>query len=304
MKRLAVLALTAGVGLAGRAAAGDPVYPGLPAPTGMAATVPQIPAPYAGEAAPVAGPVRFRERFGGGRPAAVGEERPGPFSGLSGLFHRQPKEYVTGPYDPYPGKKGWCENCAPSVRYPLPPLPGGPDMGAYGVRRASAEVAAPAPAAFPAPVPSPGCATASCATAPRHSGSCWDCFKRWLCYRQTPVKLPHVPTQRDAPQWTYGNCREGRGVGAGCGTGGCATGFGGHAVRGGAGGCTPCPVPGGTVMTGYRLAQPELPGVAAAPRTAGPVAEPVLPAGYKGQPAPAVPYKGGPTPNQRPFIGR
>lgn len=308
MKRLAVLALTAGVGLAGRAAAGDPIYPGLPAPTGLAATAPQVPAPYTAE--PAAGAVRFRDRFGGGRPAtAPGEPLPGPFSGISGLFHRKPKEYVAGPYDPYPAKKGWCETCAPSARQPLPALPAGPDMGAYRVRRASA-VEAP-PAAPPAPPPAPpaaaGCPTGHCGVvADRHSGSCWDCFKRWVCYRYTPVKLPHVPTQRDAPQWTYGTCREGPRTAAGCAGGTCATGpIGGHAGRvKKADGCAPCPVPGDAVMPGYRLANPELHGVSPQ-RAAGPVVSPVVPAGYKPQPpAPAVPYKGGTTPNQRPFIGQ
>jgi hypothetical protein len=324
MKRLAVLALTAGVGLAGRAAAGDPAHPGLPPPTGMAATVPVVPAPYLGGAEPAAGPVRFRERFGGGRPVATGAEgRPGPFSGFS-LFARKPKEYVAEPYDPYPAKKGWCENCAPSARHPLPPPPAGVDLGAYGVRRASGEAPsapAPAPAAnHPAPPPPAlpavgGCADGSCGGGVgRPARSCWDCFKKWLCYRQTPVHLPVKPTERYAPLYTYGTCREGKGHGAGCGGGTCATGHG-PAGRAGAAGCTPCPTPGGAVLPGYRLANPELPGLTAQPRSAGPVANPVVPAGYRPQPqqppqppAAAVPYKTAwtptATPNPRPFAGQ
>ncbi|MBX9581922.1 MAG: hypothetical protein K2X87_16580, partial [Gemmataceae bacterium] len=128
-----------------------------------------------------------------------------------------------------------------------------------------------------------------------------------LCYRQTPVHLPLIPTERYAPLYTYGTCREGTGYGAGC-----AGGTGGHAGRAGAAGCAPCPTPGETVLPGYRLANPELPGVTTQPRAAGPVASPVVPAGYKPQPqqqpqppAPAVPYKaGGTTSNPRPFAGQ
>ncbi|MBX9624883.1 MAG: hypothetical protein K2X82_13845, partial [Gemmataceae bacterium] len=138
----------------------------------------------------------------------------------------------------------------------------------------------------------------------------WDCFKRWLCFRNTPVHLTHIPTQRPAPQWTYGVCREGPGcagkAGAGCADGRCGPGFaaGGKPAKGAAvAGCAPCPAPGEVVMPGYRLANPESPGMNA-PRTAGPVVNPVAPAGYKVPPA-AVPYKGGTMPTQqRPYIGQ
>lgn len=332
MKRLAVLALTAGVGLsAGRAAAdwqrpAAPPATALPAPTGMMApTAPMVPAPQLAEAYPATPTARLRDRFGGGRavtPEATAAEaaKPGP---LARMFQRTPKKYVADPYDPYPAKKAWCETCGPAVRHPLPPLPAGLDLGAYGVRRASAdEPAQPAPAQ-PAGVTVPhavagGCAAGACAAdAGRPSRSCWECFKGWLCYRQTPNYLPLIPTQRNAPLYTYGTCREGTGYGAGCAGGACGTGHG-FAGRAGSGAaCTPCPVASESVMPGYRLANPELPGMA--PRAAGPVVSPVLPAGHKATapapvvpaagkaapPAPAVPYKtAAPTPNQRPFIGQ
>ncbi len=237
MKRLELLTLTAAVVWGATAArAADP----LPLPTGLAPTSPRVPAPVLKNgsvvplgAAPTAGPVQ-----------PVGFRAPGLVP--AGDWTR--------------GANVWCTDCAPAVRYPLPPAP-------------------------------VSCATNSCARG--HDGSCWEKFKGWLCFRETPIHLGLTPTPRITPQYTLFPCTERAGCGDGnCGPGGCATGhprLGGGLVGGR--GCTTCPTPGESVMPGFRFATP----------TAGtPAAYPdVAPAGdvqqtgfrHPTQPPPAVPYR-------------
>ncbi|HYH63813.1 MAG TPA: hypothetical protein VD866_03850 [Urbifossiella sp.] len=157
------------------------------------------------------------------------------------------------------GANVWCTDCAPAVRHPLPPAP-------------------------------VSCATGACAGG--HDGSCWEKFKGWLCFRQTPIHLGLTPTPRITPQYTYFPCTEGAGYASGnCGPGGCSTG---HPRLGGlvgGRGCTTCPTPGESVMPGFRFANPSVGGPAPHP-VAAPASE-VLQTGFRRptQPSPAVPYR-------------
>lgn len=156
------------------------------------------------------------------------------------------------------GANVWCTDCAPAIRHPLPPAP-------------------------------VSCNTGSCGG---HDGSCWEKFKGWLCFRQTPVHLGLTPTPRMTPLYTYLPCTERAGCSDGhCGPGGCAPGHARHGGLIGGRGCTTCPTPGESVMPGFRFANPTV----AAP-TPQPVAAPpseVLQTGFRRptQPAPAVPYR-------------
>ncbi len=129
------------------------------------------------------------------------------------------------------GTKVWCTDCAPAVPNPLPS----------------------------APVSAAPCAGGSCALAARgRDGDCWQCFKDWLCFRQSPLRLGLTPTPRITPLYTYFPCVERPGCASGnCGPGGCAPG---HPRLGGLVGngraCTTCPQPGEPVMPGFRLAAP------------------------------------------------
>ncbi|QDU21566.1 hypothetical protein [Urbifossiella limnaea] len=160
------------------------------------------------------------------------------------------------------GANVWCSDCAPAVRHPLPPAP-------------------------------VACATG---TARGHDGSCWEKFKSWLCFRETPIHLGLTPTPRAAPQYTYFPCTERAGCAAGnCGPGGCAPGhprLGGGLIGGRA--CTTCPTPGESVMPGFRFANPTA-GMAP-PQVATTPASGVVPSGFRtpAQPQPAVPYRATP----------
>jgi hypothetical protein len=270
MKRLAVLTLTAALAWSGTSLrAADPVP--LPLPTGFAPTSPQVPAPVLVDGVPVAADAaRVRLGLGGGSGGNCESGKCGsrlkdklagvlPTGGLGdGLYH---------------GKAQWCSDCAPAVRYPLPPLPAG--IGGDEVRQAGGSCA------------SGSCAGSGC-TAGNCDRNCWQRFKGWLCFRQTPVRTPCVPTLRQPPLYTYFPCHERPGCGTGCATGACATGavvgVAARPMRGlpdrGVAGCVSCPQPGEAVMPGYRLAAPETPAVtqwSPAPSTVGPV----VPSAYK-----------------------
>lgn len=220
MQRLAVLILTAGV--AAPAAAADPVRPSGPVPAGYAPTAPQVPTPYPQRDRLGAGPVRavsYEER-------AV--EGPRPFFGLGNLFRRSAE-----PTDTYYPADGGRETYR--VRQPLPTPPAEAEFAPHGAT------------AYP---PLGGCDTGRCGGGGGHDGrSCWARFTGWLCFRQTPVKLPLIPEQRNAPQYLYGTVRTGPGYGkAGCETHGSAPAAGvvtGRATGGPAG---------EVVMPGYRFA--------------------------------------------------
>lgn len=269
MKRLAVLALSAGLfGPAHPLRAADPLP--LPLPTGVAApTAPQVPAPVLVDGLPVpadgsiiAG-TRLRDRLGAGpvRLVECASEKCGPkLPGLGlGLFGKKAGDGYE-PYDPMPGgKMRWCSDCAPAVKHPLPPLPAGISGDARVVNTAT---------------PGGNCADGNCAdgNCGHAHGSCWARFKNWLCFKQTPLHFPCAPTLRYAPLYTYAPCAEGYGCANGVGAPACGPGVaaGGakHGLglpgRGGAG-CTPCPTPGAPVMPGYRLANPEAPAAAGQP---------------------------------------
>jgi hypothetical protein len=268
MKRLAVLTLTAALAWAGGPLRAADAVP-LPLPTGLAPTTPQVPVPVLadGVLVPADGSkVSLRERLGLGAgavhvaggtcddgkcgPRAKGKPGVVRCAGTGeGLVHAKPQ---------------WCTDCAPAVRYPLPPLPAGVG-GSEDVRQAGGTYATGGSCS------AGGCATQNC------DRSCWDKLKGWLCFRQTPVRTPCVPTNRQPPLYTYFSCREN----AACGTGACATAnpvgcvaaTTGHGLptRSVAGGCVPCPQPGETVMPGYRLASPEAPAVTQWAPPSGPV---------------------------------
>lgn len=272
MKRLAILLFTA-VGVCSGAAvrANDPP---------MAPTVPSVPMPVLVDGVPVPTGYDIRATRDPNDPFRVpGYDCPtGPrashwrLPSLSlpslSLFNRK-AEKCPEPHDPFHGKAGrFCDDCTPACRHPLPALPAG-----LGTR---------------------DCAGTRCAGG-RVDGDCWDRFKTWACYRQTPVHLGCVPTPRHVPLWAWFPCTETAGCGAGqCGPNGCVAG--GHAGgaapasptapaapavagrgkllpgRGVAGGCQPCPTPGEVVMPGYRLANPESPAVVGVPPGQTPVA--------------------------------
>jgi hypothetical protein len=159
--------------------------------------------------------------------------------------------------------KVWCEDCAPAARRPLPAAPAAGAGGSCAPPRA-------------------GC-----------SGSCWERFKEWFCFRQTPVHLGCVPTQRDAPLYTYFPCRETAGcAGGNCGPGGCGPRAGlPHGRKCDAPGCAACPTPGAAVMPGYRLA---FPGAGAVPAVTPPAPSEVIPSSFRAPPAApvsSVPYR-------------
>lgn len=265
MKRLTVLALSAGLfGSAHSLRAADP----LPLPTGVAApTAPQVPAPVLVDGLPVpadGGTVagtKLRDRLGAGpvRLAGCEGERCGPklpSLGL-GLFGKKAGDGYE-PYDPLPGgKMRWCSDCAPAVKYPLPPLPAGISGDTRVIRT---------------PTAGGTCQDGNCGRG-HTAGSCWAKFKNWLCFKQTPLHFPCKPTLRYAPLYTYAPCVEGYGCANGMGAPACgpavATGVAkqglGLPPRGVAGGCTPCPTPGEPILPGYRLANPEAPVVTGQP---------------------------------------
>lgn len=269
MKRLALLAFTAGFFWSGLVARADEPQ--------MAPTVPQVPAPLlssgtlvpAGPGAPAG--YDFRTASG---PVCVPETQKAcsgskwsRFNPLA-VFNRGGKGCE--PYD----------DCAPAVRHPLPPLPGGVGGNCPGGTCMG------------------GGSRGGLGLDLDADGSCWRRFKGWLCYRPTPIHLGCTPTARHVPVYQWFPCESG----AGCGPAGCAaprvaaasgptidaarlTGL---PARGISGGSSPCPTPGEEILPGYRLANPERPSVVGKP--VGQL--PVETSSYK-QPVPAagVPYK-------------
>jgi len=216
MKRLALLAMLA---LVSRGSAAD-----IPLPTGMAPTHPSVPAPVVKAGVPVAEGVSFREMLGVGATdsAPTVEAAAGPRLWNRMLSWRPCRDCALF------ATPEWCSNCAPAIKRPLPPLPGG--------------------------LSSASCSTGQCAAPAKASGSCCEKFKNWLCFHYTPVRMPLIPTQREPALYTYFSTTERAGVCAGgqCATGHCAK------VRVGSGpGCVPCPAPGEALVPGYRLANPE-----------------------------------------------
>lgn len=217
MKRLAILALLAALG---PVSAAD-----IPLPTGMASTEPTVPAPVLLGGVPNS-QVSFRDRLGIGttyEPTVVEESVAGPRLWNRMLSWRPCRDCALFQ------APTWCDNCAPAVRRPLPPLPGGLSAGQ--------------------------CATGQC-EAPAKSGSCCEKLKNWMCFRYTPVRLPLIPTPKDPALYTYFPTQERAGV---CAGGNCATG--GHFGKLRAGcatgaACVPCPAPGEAIVPGYRLANP------------------------------------------------
>jgi hypothetical protein len=139
--------------------------------------------------------------------------------------------------EPYMGKPApaWCENCAPVVRKPLPPLP----ENLSTIQRVSAVM----------PAQGPACADGSCTG--KSAKSCCERLKEWACFRYSTVRMPLVPTPRDAALYTYSPFGEEPGA---CGPGGCpAPGKHGKCATGA--GCVSCPTVGETVVPGYRLAK-------------------------------------------------
>ena len=117
-----------------------------------------------------------------------------------------------------------------------------------------------------------GCASpAGCAVTTR--GSCWDKFKKWMCYAPCDPGAPRpVPTPCYAPHYSYFLCKESAGNVGGCAGGNCAPGRtliarGPKEKCGPA--CDPLTGPVDAGMPGFRFAAPETPAVGGAP--AGPV---------------------------------
>lgn len=217
MKRLAMLILLAAVS---HSSAAD-----LPLPTGMARTEPSVPAPVLMGGVPASAPVSFREKLGIGTTYEVPTEEAvaGPR-----LWCRMPSWRPCRACALFQAPT-WCENCAPAVKRPLPPLPAG--------------------------LSTSQCSTGNCATAPaRASGSCCEKLKNWLCFHYTPVRIPLTPTAKEPALYTYFQTQERAGV---CASGNCAAGHCAKVRVGRGSGCAPCPAPGEAIVPGYRLANPE-----------------------------------------------
>src|SRR6185312_4428230 len=194
MKRLTVVAVLALVGprwlWAGEGA--------LPLPTGMAPTMPQVPAPVLVDGLPAVqgadwSRTSFRQRLGIG----VSEmpmptlESPSGSRTWARMTSWMPFGKKSGDgtlHDPMIARTQWCENCAPAARHPLPPLPANLNTAQPGGSCAveTAPIAAP------------------CAK----SGNCCQKLKAWLCYRQTPVHFPHIPSVREPAIYRYFPCVE------------------------------------------------------------------------------------------------
>ncbi len=224
MKRLAILLfLAAFPGPATRLAAADFA---LPLPTGIAPTSPQVPVPVIVDGLPVAAGgdwsrTSFRDRLGIAPTQVVAAEA------VAG-----PRMLAQVSHDSWLAKPKWCEQCAPAVRHPLPPLPAGMSTN-RGYSTSS-------------------CASTGCAPV-QASGSCCAKLKDWFCCRPSTVRTPCIPTQKDAAITGYFTPHVGPGVGVGnCATGNCATAKFGH---GSGGNCVPCPTPGEALVPGYRLAK-------------------------------------------------
>lgn len=263
MKRLAAAFALTILGAGSFLKAGDGA---LPLPTGMAPTSPSVPAPVIVDGLPAStggdwARTSFRDRLGvtTAAPYVVESKPAGPrfWSRVSNWrpFKSSPSGFGE-PYDPVMGKKPtWCENCAPAARQPLPPLPDG--ISTNRVMPASAMVPTGA---------RPGCADGSCGQADKRS--CCQKIKDWICYRQTPIHFPLIPTPRQpslvsyfpTPAYAVGHYGPGINGTGNCATGNCATGNCGTNARfsrgvGGAS-CAACPTPGEAILPGYRLANP------------------------------------------------
>jgi len=241
MKRLTVMILMAGlVGFGDLALSADPLP--LPPPTAMVApTAPLIPVPVIrdGQVLPSGENIdaKIREILGSGPmifPPVI-DEHPatGPRTfGQLGWFTRMTVWWKKPPACTLTGSpKRWCEDCAPAVRHPLPPLPAGVINTSYVTTTAAPNPICQAGGQTPpVPVPVPvggGCATGNCSNGGGkhgHAESCWSRFKGWLCFHPTPAKFPLVPTPRFTPFYTYFPCHERPGIDpASCATGSCAT---------------------------------------------------------------------------------
>ena len=221
MKRLALLVLVSCL-FGSPAGAAD-----LPLPTGMAPTAPSVPAPVHMGGLPVGEHVSFREKLGIGTTDVMPMEEAvaGPRIWTRMLSWRPCRECALF------RAPTWCENCAPAVKRPLPPLPAG--------------------------LSTAHCATGKCAVAApaaKHDGSCCAKVKEWLCFHYTPVRMPLTPLPRDPSLFNYFPTQERAGM---CATGNCTTGACAKARIGTASGCSPCPAPGEAIVPGFRLANPE-----------------------------------------------
>ena len=144
------------------AAVASPLLAGegaLPLPTGMAPTAPQVPAPVIVNGLPASPSVdwsqsNFRDRLGIASAAPV-KAKAGVWSRMTNWRPFKSNGFAE-PYDPLARKPQFCENCAPAVRQPLPPLPDG----------ISTNRVVPASAVTPT---SGGCADGSCAVAEKRS---------------------------------------------------------------------------------------------------------------------------------------
>ncbi len=317
MKRLAVLILTSAVVWSGgHLPAADPQP--VPLLSGIVApTTPQVPIPVLvnGDVVATTDPAasRLREILGSGPllvPGPVDSPTVGPrrFGQRLGIFRFRLRgtsdqaSALTG------GPMRWCEDCAPAVRHPLPPLPPGVINAAGDTRVKQGRLwqvgyNTPSTPATPAvSCPSGGCGGG-------HDGSCWSRFKAFMCYHPSRIHLGLTPTPRITPFYMYFPCYDNVGYGpGGCATGKCATGkcatggpptagcatgacaptrFGisrpivGLPPRGVAGSCQTCPQPAGPVMPGYRMAAPETPGVAGQNTTTPIDTSSVVTSGYR-----------------------
>jgi hypothetical protein len=257
MKRLAIVVMLAFAG-PGSLPAGDGA---LPLPTGMAPTAPQVPAPVLVDGLPVAqgsdwSRTSFRQRLGIGAEMPMPTLDPSPsgphiWSRMTSWMPFGKKSGDGTIHDPMIAKTQWCENCAPAVRQPLPPLP---------VNLSTSQ---------PSAVDSCAVNAAPIAAPSAKSGSCCQKLKDWICYRQTPVHFPRIPSPREPALYRYFPCQERPGLCSTgvCGAGSCAVGDP-ASVQGS---CVACPAPGDAIVPGYRLAAPVAPVV----ETAVPIAHEV-----------------------------
>src|SRR5262249_27527170 len=112
-----------------------------------------------------------------------------------------PNSTATEPYDPYATNRavvsqqpGVPASPAPTGQAPANPVTGSPPP----TSPATATPATTTPATTPPIVVGGTCPANGCATT-GHGGNCWEKFKDWFCYRQTPVRLGLTPTPYYVP---------------------------------------------------------------------------------------------------------
>ena len=176
---------------------------------------------------------------------------------------------------------------------PAPPATRTFSLAGMLKRPTAAAPAEPTPAPIAMPLPtglaaaplaySPAACASPAACSTKDRGDCCERLKRWLCFKQCPVHLPHIPTPCLTPTYEYFACKPNAGYAGGCSPSGVGTGHGlaggvatgrgllGRSAKGGkcASDCDPRTGPVDTGLPGFRFAAAENPAVGGGPAAPG-----------------------------------